>query len=253
MTHLLVIGGNHWDERWIVSQPLVKGESIPVKTSRQPGGAAANMSRALKAEGYACDFASIYGFEAPPVLGSLITQVQDTPSARYVSLEDAAGKVLNGFADMEIYEKHMTYEWYEALTKNAQSAGSVVVDCNGPEGALAGLGPLNSIFALAVSPAKVRRLVPILDKLRILFCNSSEAQVLGADLKKVSFAVVTRGSKGAAIYEKGRETASYEAPDWNPDSANGLGDRLSGLVLSRVLKGQTLDQALSSALRALPC
>ena len=252
--HVFLIGGNHYDETWITSQDLIPGESIPIQTQRQPGGAAANMARVLMHEGLSCTFASVYGDDTlPPLTGPFITPIPGERSARYVSLEDQNGQVLHGFAGMAIYERQMSEAWYAALSRQAAKADCVVVDCNGPEGALAKVAGLPHMVALAVSPAKVRRLVPILDRLQLLFCNAAEAGVLGVDLAQVSQAVVTRGAEGAAIFAHGVEVAHFPAPRWTPASGNGLGDRLAGLTLARVLAGKRLDQALPEALEALPC
>lgn len=211
------------------------------------------MARVLRAEGLVCTFASVHGAEPPPLNGPFVTQIPSESSARYVSLEDQHGQVLHGFAYMDIYERHMTGPWYQSLIPQAAKADCVVVDCNGPEGALTSVGWFQFMVAVAVSPAKVRRLVPILDRLQLLFCNTAEAEKLGEDLKKVSQAVVTQGAKGAAIFEHGTKVAQFSAPDWTPTSGNGLGDRLAGLTLTRVLQGKALDQALPEALEALPC
>lgn len=253
MMDVLLVGGNHWDETWIANQELIAGESIPVRTSRQPGGAVANMARALRGFGLKAELASVYGHEAPPIEGAHVHCVPDAPSARYVSLETAEGQVLHGFADMAIYEQHMGASWYANLVLAAQQAKAVVWDCNGPEGALPSLPNLKFQAALAVSPAKVARLIPILGNLQILFCNAAEAQFLGAHLDQVAQAVVTYGADGAAIVRGGREVARYAAPAWQPRSANGLGDRLAGLTLAHVLGGMNLDRALERALEDLPC
>lgn len=249
MTKAFLIGGNHWDERWVVDQDLHSGESVPVKTSRQPGGAVANMARAMGP--IETQLASVYGDTPPPVLGDYQRRIEGASSARYVSLENAEGEVLYGFADMEIYARHMTADWYGGLERPARQADALVVDCNGPEGALASVAAHPFMVALAVSPAKAARLRPILDRLALLFCNQAEAQAF--DLSSVRQAVVTYGKAGAAILERGRVTARFPAPPWQPRSGNGLGDRLAGLTLARVLQGQALDLALPKALEDLPC
>ena len=226
---------------------------MPIRSKREPGGAAANMARTLESEGHSYTFASVYGHEVPPIKGDLVTQIEGTASARYVSLENDEGAVLHGFADMDIYERYMIIHWYRTLIPAAAKADCVVIDCNGPDGSLASVGWFDCLVGLAVSPAKVRRLLPVLNRLQILFCNAAEAQRLGADLAKVAQAVVTHGADGAEILNWGTSVARFPAPTWTPTSGNGLGDRLAGLTLSRYLDGKPLDQALPEALEALPC
>ena len=249
MSGAFLIGGNHWDERWVLSQDLQRGESVPVHTSRQPGGAVANMARAM--QGVEIQLASVYGDTAPPVLGAHQTRVKHASSARYVSLENTNGEVLYGFADMAIYESHMTTAWYEQLGVPAAKSDALVLDCNGPLGALASIGSHPFLVALGVSPAKAGRLSAILGRLDLLFCNQAEARNL--DLSRARRAVVTHGAAGVSLIEGGNVTARFPAPDWQPSSGNGLGDRLAGLTLAAVLQGDPLDQALPKALEALPC
>ena len=250
---IFLSGGNHWDERWVIQQALIPGESIPIQSQRRPGGAAANMCRALIADGHDCTFASVYGQDTPPLTGPYVRQICGENTPRYTSIEDKSGKVLYGLADMELYERGMTADWYRSLIPVAKDADVVVIDCNGPDGVLAHVGWFDFMVGLAVSPAKVCRLRPILDRLQILFCNAAEVKALGADLAKVAQAVVTQGPKGAHLLHWGTCIATFPAPDWTPPSGNGLGDRLAGLTLSRVLAGSPLDQALPDALEALPC
>lgn len=253
MSQVFISGGNHWDERWVTQQNLIAGESIPVQTHRQPGGAAANLYRALISQGHECTFASIYGHEPPPITGPYVTQVGDETSAKYTSIEDRYGNVLYGFADMGLYERALTPAWYRSLIPMADRADAVVVDCNGPDGALIHAGHFDLMVGLAVSPAKVRRLLPILTRLHLLFCNTAEAKALGTHLDKVAQAVVTQGKAGAHLLNWGKRVATYAAPNWHPPSSNGLGDRLAGLTVSGILQGASLTQALPTALKILPC
>jgi sugar/nucleoside kinase (ribokinase family) len=144
---------------------------------------------------------------------------------------------------------------------------AVLCDANLPAAALerlAGLAQGKPIFAVAISPAKVVRLTPILDRLALLFMNRREAAALtgmereapiktlvsGLQEAGLKSGVVTSGNETVLGFDaKGSFTIRPPAAQHVAD-VTGAGDALAGATVAALLKGLDLRQALREGVAA---
>ena len=253
MARVLAVGGCHWDIRYVGKRELIPGESTPATSKRSPGGAVSNVARTLRGLGHQVSIASVVGNTPSPEDDlRLFGHVPDLPTASYVTVEYPDGSLAYGLADMEIYA-HLDHAFYAGLAQEAAGADLVLVDCNAPGEAVAGLLDTGvRPVGIAVSPAKVGNFEGVLDRLSAMFMNAAEAEVLGAGLGQLPMAVVTSGADGARLLERGQQVVHFPAPDFQPAHVNGLGDRLAGLTLDLLMAGASWAGALEQALERLP-
>jgi sugar/nucleoside kinase (ribokinase family) len=189
-----------------------------------------------------------------------------TPS--YTALLDREGELLIGFADMALYEAAFAKQMRRAKVREAlETVDAVLCDANLPTAALERLAKLaegKPIFAVAISPAKVVRLVPIMGKLAILFMNRREAatlagmereapiQKLVSGLQKAGLGsgVITSGSETILGFDKKGSFAISPPAARHVADVTGAGDALAGATVAALLKGLDLRQALREGVAA---
>ena len=195
-------------------------------------------------------------------------QLEGRATASYTALLDAAGELLCGLADADIFET-LEPEWLEALAPGLAAWPLWAIDANLPQ---AGIGALVAVrpkavrlAALAVSPAKAPRLGPHLGSFDILFVNRAEAAALlnrqvetVAEAKEAGTALralgpklvfVTLGGEGVAV-AAGEGCEIHPAPDTVVVNVNGAGDGFAAGVLDALLDAAPLADAVGRGLAA---
>lgn len=247
--------------------------SNPVRFELSTGGVGANLARAAVssglvdvvrlvaptgADGLAPDVATS-GFEgidicAVPVAGS--------EAGRYVAIIDADGDLVSGYADTSACD---AADAVPLLAECPASARSMVIDANLSTTTMDTL--LTSLpiarYALAVSPHKAVKLLPLADRIDTLFCNRREAaamtgraldeplSTLSKSLEERGFSthVLTDGSSELIVLNNGELKTVAVAPVTSNEhgNSNGAGDALAGATIAAVHIGQSLASAVTGA------
>lgn len=275
---ILAIGGAHVDRRGRMSAPFVPGASIPGAMSEEVGGGAFNALRGAVRRGAAGSLMSVRGGDAAGEavaaeiasngISDLSAVFLDRATPSYTALLDRGGDVVAALADMGLYELAFPKQMRRAKMREAiAAADAVLCDANLPETALwrlaeaAGTVPL---FAIAISPAKAVRMVPILDRLSCLFMNRREAAVLAGTNAEADASEIARGLRaaglkrgvvtagGSAVFAFDAEGLSMIAPPAPRQvvDVTGAGDALAGTTTVALLRGEGLASALRQGIAA---
>ncbi|MEW6632886.1 MAG: carbohydrate kinase family protein [Pseudomonadota bacterium] len=273
---ILALGGAHIDRRGQVSGPYVPAASNPGIMREDVGGGVFNALRSVVKRGVTASLMSVRGGDpAAETVASAIAQADiedlsvvflDRTTPSYTALIDREGELIVGFADMGLYDLAFPRQIRRAKVREAiAAADAILCDANLPTAALerllmqAGGRP---VFAIAISPAKVVRLVPLLGDLALLFMNRREAGALaGADLSGhelvtglrrlgLRAGVVTAGSAPVLGFdEAGVFEIDPPAPRRVAD-VTGAGDALTGATVAALLRGLPLRAALREGVAA---
>ncbi|MEJ6783207.1 carbohydrate kinase family protein [Aminobacter sp. Piv2-1] len=274
---ILAIGGAHVDRRGRMTAPFVPGASIPGSMSEDVGGGAFNALRGAVQRGATGVMMSVRGGDAAgdavaaAIAASGIEDLSaiflDRATPSYTALLDRDGDVVAALADMGLYELAFAKQLRRAKAREAvEGADAVLCDANLPEAALSKLAEIagKPLFAIAISPAKAVRLVPILGRLSCLYMNRREAAVLAgiaADSVPDEFVrglraaglkrgVVTAGGSGVFAYDaSGLIGIAPPAPRRIVD-VTGAGDALAGAATVALMRGLRLDAALREGIAA---
>jgi sugar/nucleoside kinase (ribokinase family) len=281
MTHspnILAVGGAHVDRRGQVSGAYVPAASNPGTMREDVGGGVFNALRTAVRRGVSASLLSVRGGDgagdtvARAVVEAGVADLSvtflDRTTPSYTALLDREGELIIGFADMALYEAAFPKQMRRAKVREALDAvDAVLCDANLPAAALerlAGLAQSKPIFAVAISPAKVVRLDPILDRLALLFMNRREAAALtgmereapiktlvsGLQEAGLKSGVVTSGNETVLGFDaKGSFTIRPPAAQHVAD-VTGAGDALAGATVAALLKGLDLRQALREGVAA---
>lgn len=230
------------DWRARLGAPLVEGESNPATTDVRPGGVAHNVWRAL------CHFR----------LDAQLVSLPGPDKRLYMALEHADGTLAHGIACLDAYEQldaAFAAQHMDRLT----SADVLVVDGNCTHDLFAAL-PAHACMALvAVSPAKMQRMVSALAHAAWLFCNQAEyrqLQSLQVGLTDQLNIVETRGGDGLILHSRGK-SVQFEAPKLEmPDlDETGLGDAMAACILAHVTYEHSRNEpeaAVANGLKQFP-
>lgn len=268
---ILAIGGAHVDRRGRMTAPFVPGASIPGSMSEEVGGGAFNALRGAVRRGASGALMSVRGGDAAGEavaseiaangIEDLSAIFLDRATPSYTALLDRDGDVVAALADMGLYELAFAKQLRRAKTREAiADTDAVLCDANLPEAALARLGLIadKPLFAIAISPAKAVRLMPILGKLSCLYMNRREAAVLADIAADSTPGALTRGLRAAGlgrgvVTAGGSSVFAYDAtglieitppaPRWIVD-VTGAGDALAGATTVALLRGLPLERAL---------
>lgn len=276
--HLLAVGGAHIDRRGRISGPYVPAASNPGTMREDMGGGVFNAVRCAVRHGIAASLMSVRGGDAAGdsvarAIGeagicdlSAVFLDRTTPS--YTALLDRDGELIAGFADMGLYDLAFPKQMKRSKVREAVSeADAVLCDANLPTAALAPLlqhAAGKPAFAIAVSPAKVVRLTPVLGLLSALFMNRRESAVLtgleaaGADRaladalreKGLKAGVVTFGSAPLLGFDETGVFTLSPPPPRHVADVTGAGDALAGATVAALLQGQPLRAALRQGVAA---
>ena len=274
---LLAIGGAHIDRRGRISGPYVPGASNPGVISEDVGGGVFNALRNAIRHGVLASLLSVRGGDSAgenverAIAGAGIDDLSavflDRSTPSYTALLDSSGELIAGLADMDLYEFAFAKQVGRSKAVAAiANASAILCDANLPEPALRKVIELATdkpLFAIAISPAKVTRLVDTLDGVSCLFMNIREAASLAslpegsahdiaAKLLELGLAggVITAGARPVIGFDhSGMFQISPPSPRLVAD-VTGAGDALAGVTIAGMMKGQTLRHSLRKGVAA---
>jgi len=261
------IGGAHLDHRGMLRAPAVIGTSNPGTVLTDLGGVARNVAQNLARLGCPVLLCSRVGNDAAGrhVLAqqldtSLVSVSQTRPTASYTAILEPSGELVIGLADMDIYDELTPGVLAPALPR-LRTAALWFVDTNLPGetiGWLLAAAQEIPVAADAISVAKSRRLLPLLNRLRYVFCNIAQAGALaGARFSDPAEAarsmralgaqagIVSAGAQGIAVYGAG-EIRVMPALPAAPRDVTGAGDALVSATLYGL--GRNLDLCAAARL-----
>lgn len=274
--NILALGGAHIDRRGQVTGTYVPAASNPGIMREDVGGVVFNALRCVVKRGVSASLISVRGGDAAADTVALaidnagITDLSvvflDRTTPSYTALIDAEGELIVGLADMALYDLAFPKQIRRSKVREAiAAADAILCDANLPTAALERLVALSGgrpVFAIAVSPAKVVRLMPLLGDLSLLFMNRREAAALvGAEPSGESIVhrlrqagldagVVTAGSASVLAFD---DTGIFEVDPPTPRKVadvTGAGDALTGATVAALLRGLPLRAALREGLAA---
>lgn len=275
---LLAVGAAHVDRRGRTAGSYVPAASNPGTMREEVGGGAFNAARNAARHGVAASLMSLRGGDiagetvaraiAESGIEDLSAVFLDRTTPSYTALLDAEGELIAGFADMGLYEIGFPRQMRRRKLRDAaQDADAVLCDANIPASAIAELTGITGalpIHAIAISPAKVRRLESVLPALACLFMNAREARALTglgeeADAAEAARALMARGlargvitAGGAALTgfdEVGVFTIAPPPPRLVAD-VTGAGDAVAGVTIARMLGGADFREAVRHGVAA---
>lgn len=265
------------DRRGRVHGNYVPGASNPGTMREEVGGGAFNALRNAARHGVAASMMSLRGGDlAGEAVARAIAEagIEDcsavfldrtTPS--YTALLDEHGELIAGFADMDLYEAGFARQMRRrAIRERVARADAILCDANMPADAIALLAELagaRPVHAIAISPAKARRLLPSLGRIACLFMNLREARVLagGASLTAAQAAAALRaqGLASGVVTDGGGALTGFDAGGifaLDPPRAasvadvTGAGDAIAGTTIARLASGMALRDAVRRGIAA---
>lgn len=282
--NVLMIGGLLLDDIAIPEHSLKPASSNPVKWQHKLGGVAANVARVAVRQLNVHFIASIGDDNVGDRLSIGIQQAQFSHtltaaliirtgqhSDKYTAILQPDGELYLGLADAQL-TAHIT--WHEIVSRLPENKpDGVVLDANLSATCITDLlHSLNAhyaahipVFALAVSPSKALRYLPMADKLDVMFCNRREAAALTqldwqteltqlADaMLKLGFKrfVITDGSQPMLVQAKQKRDTVVVPSVQITRNVNGAGDALAGATIASLITGQSLAHAVQqTGLRA---
>jgi sugar/nucleoside kinase (ribokinase family) len=270
---ILVLGGAHIDRRGRVAGETAPGASNPGTWFEEPGGGGFNAARNLARLGFDVTMISPRGGDP---IGEMVSEAADfagiddrpfvfldrkTPS--YTAIIEKDGNLVIALADMELYRffvpRRLSIRW----VRDAFAATDFILfDANLPEETAAAIVARakalgKPVAAIAISPAKVVRLLPCLEDIDYLFLNEAEAAALIglrpedadawpsllADIG-VTGAVVTRGKRELVAFKDGRALVLQPPISETVADVTGAGDSLAAGTLSALMLGLPLEEAV---------
>jgi len=275
---ILAVGGAHIDRRGQVSGAYVPAASNPGTMREDVGGGVFNALRSVVRRGVSASLMSMRGGDAAgETVARAITEAgiadlsavfldRTTPS--YTALIDQDGELITGFADMALYDLAFPKQMRRSKVREVVAAtDAVLCDANLPSSALERLVTLAAgkpVYAIAISPAKVVRLIPVLSALAALFMNRREAVVLagvnasatereildGLRCSGLASGVVTAGDGPVLGFDQAGAFSILPPPPRKVADVTGAGDALAGATVAALLGGQKLRTALREGLAA---
>ncbi|MER8973779.1 MULTISPECIES: PfkB family carbohydrate kinase [unclassified Mesorhizobium] len=275
---ILAVGGAYIERRGRVAGAFVPAASNPGTMREHVGGAVFNALRCAVRRGASASLLSVRGGDAlgdtvlravtEAGIADLSAVFLDRATPSHTMLIDSDGGLIAGLADMVLYELALPKQIRRAKVREAiGSADAVLCDANLPStalGRLAALAADKPVFALAVSPNKAARLMPVLDRLALAFMNRHEAGVLagvGIDaddqgivdgLRRAGLksGVITAGDEPVLGFDELSAFSISPPPLQKRTDAAGAGDALAGATIAALLRGLTLRAALREGIAA---
>jgi sugar/nucleoside kinase (ribokinase family) len=274
---LVCIGGAHVDRRGRVFSRFIPGASNPGAMREDAGGGGFNALRTAAAFGVEPLLVSVRGgdsageFVASAVADAGIAEATavflDRRTASYTAILDEHGDAVAALADMAIYDDCFA----RALRRKAAheavlAADAVLIDANLPAPAIAVALAVARVpvHAIAVSPAKVVRFAPFLQRLATLFMNRREmaaltglpvnagAPELTAALRSIGLqrGVVTDGPKTLIAFDSGADFFLEPPRMDRVADVTGAGDALAGAAVAALMRGEPFAEALRQGVAA---
>jgi pseudouridine kinase len=277
-----VFGGATLDRIAFTDSVPVMGASNPGSIRRGPGGVAFNVATTLAQLGLRVRLVTRVGADpdGEAIIAAAIAAGVDTnalgvspatATGAYHACCDEAGNLIVGVADMKICDEILPPS-LAALAIARRERDLWVVDANLPAETiefLAGeaMAAGRPLAALTVSPAKARKLIPVLDRVAYLFTNRREAvALLGlatqeaaaagvADLaralaaRRATSVIVTDGPNPLALAADG-DVRSFAPPRAAVRGVNGAGDSLAAGTITGLAAGASLRDAIRQGISA---
>ncbi|MGX5841303.1 carbohydrate kinase family protein [Mesorhizobium sp. ArgA1] len=275
---ILAVGGAHIDRRGQVSGPYVPAASNPGTMREDVGGGVFNALRSLVRRGVSASLLSVRGGDASAEtvsraiieagIADLSAVFLDRTTPSYTALIDREGELITGFADMALYDLAFPKQIRRSKVREVVAeADAVLCDANLPSSALerlVGLAAGKPVYAIAISPAKVVRLVPVLNALAQVFMNRREAVVLagvsakakereivdGLRCSGLRSGVVTAGDGPVLGFDEAGAFSILPPTPRKVADVTGAGDALAGASIAALLRGLALRQALREGVAA---
>ena len=270
-TSLVVIGALHVDDVATPLAELYPAASNPVQWHQSIGGVAANAARVASQFVQTTIIAAVGDdplgqqlreqLQAEKLDVSLLT-LHGRATGRYTVILDASGELFVGLSDVAQAETLSWAHIEQRLPRNIP--GGVLLDANLNERCLCdSVQNLEyrgspAIIAMAVSPAKASRWLPIAHQIDLLFCNRAEAAALTtlprdspinqlADaLTQLGFRrfVLTDGPQPLLVHTASQHQHIKVPENVATHSVNGAGDALAGATTAHWIAGQNLSRSI---------
>jgi len=270
---ILVLGGAHIDRRGRIAGDTAPGSSNPGAWFEEAGGGGFNAARNLARLGFDVTMISPRGGDPT---GEMVTEaayaagVNDRPfvfldrkTPSYTAIIERDGNLVIALADMDLYRlfspRRLTIRW----VRDAFAATDMILfDANLPEDTITAIvSRANSlgkpVAAIAISPAKVVKLKPSVAGIDYLFLNEAEAAALagqrpGNAAEWVSLlsdiglkgGIVTRGQREVIAFARGAAIALQPPSIEMVADVTGAGDSLAAGMLSAIMQGLPLAEAV---------
>ncbi|ESZ03038.1 carbohydrate kinase family protein [Mesorhizobium sp. M1060] len=275
---ILAVGGAHIDRRGQVSGAYVPAASNPGTMREDVGGGVFNALRSLVRRGVSASLLSVRGGDASAEtvaraiaeagIADLSAVFLDRTTPSYTALIDRDGELITGFADMALYDLAFPKQIRRSKVREVVAeADAVLCDANLPSTALerlVGVAAGKPVFAIAISPAKVVRLIPVLKELAQVFMNRREAMVLagvdaiateretvdGLRCSGLTSGVVTAGDGPVLGFDEAGAFSILPPAPRKVADVTGAGDALAGATIAALLRGLALRQALREGVAA---
>lgn len=273
---VLIVGGLLVDDVAVGTESIRPCCSNPVRWEQKLGGVATNIARVVAQQLDCVLVASIGDDKGGKLMSQALYDVGVTcspiirtgeTSDRYSAVLNPNGDLFVGLADARLVEK---IQWQDIQSHwPQQTPDAVLLDANLSQSCITetvtAIAELHKdttkIHAMAVSPIKAKRWLPVADKVDVLFCNRLEAATLTAlpdqsnlatladALLNCGFAqfVITDASAEIMVQENvGRTTIPVDSVQVE-QNVNGAGDAMAGATLIQLLQGEPLAQAIATA------
>jgi pseudouridine kinase len=189
--YAVVVGGANIDICGAPAAGLRMRDSNPGSVTATPGGVARNIAENLARLGVDTRLVTAIGADYHGELLSTqaasagidmryVLQLEAQPTSTYVSVLDDTGDMLVAINDMSIVEA-ITPDYLQRHEPMLRRSGLLIADANLTETALGFLARSSgeqALFVDAVSVAKARRLLPIIDAVHSLKASLAEAKAI---------------------------------------------------------------------------
>ncbi|TPN48643.1 MULTISPECIES: carbohydrate kinase family protein [unclassified Mesorhizobium] len=275
---ILAVGGAHIDRRGQVSGAYVPAASNPGTMREDVGGGVFNALRSTVRRGVSASLMSMRGGDAAgdtvsraiaeAGIADLSAVFLDRTTPSYTALIDREGELIVGFADMALYDLAFPKQIRRSKVREVVAAADAILcDANLPSSALERLVALAAgkpVYAIAISPAKVVRLMPVLGALALVFMNRSEAIVLagvnanatnkdvvdGLRCSGLRNGVVTAGGGAVLGFDQAGAFSILPPAPRKIADVTGAGDALAGATIAALLRGLPFREALRDGVAA---
>ena len=271
---ILCIGAAHWDVIGHAGGAVARGDDLPGRVHRAPGGVALNLALWLRQEGLDVDLLSALGDDAAgrELLAQItargigcdrVLRMPGQVTGSYVAIEDAAGLVA-AVADTAAMDaagpELLASLWGSAPIRLTVIDGNLDAAVLTAAAALPALGAAELCMAGA-SPAKARQLRGVLGHPTLaLYLNRAEAgqfcgtnfddspqAALGLRAMGAAAALVTDGARPAA-WADATDCVTAEPPRVRAARITGAGDCVMAAHIAARLRGLEPETALAYAL-----
>jgi len=270
---ILVLGGAHIDRRGRISGDTVPGASNPGSWFEEPGGGGFNAARNLARLGFDVTMISPRGGDP---IGEMVGEAADfagvhdrpfifldrkTPS--YTAIIENDGNLVIALADMDLYRMFVPRRLSIRAVRDAFAATDfILIDANLPAETLASIVERakalgKPVGAIAISPAKALKLKPCIEGIDYLFLNEAEAAALTGERPNdpahwpsllgdigLRGGVVTRGQRELIAFADRHVVAQQPANLEDVADVTGAGDSLAAGVISGLMRGISLADAI---------